>query len=255
VKDILGRFGLTEFLTIVCPGLFLLLSFAVWAPRNVLAALWAKPDTLESIGVAIILVLVAYTLGMVVNAIAAECWMLRLYVFDYAAMLHHSRRLLQFVTWVLWLFQGSFDFPLQATRGVETLMTLGGRFADLSGGEDRLPRSPFELVSAFRVFVSGQLDRKWRALSEQTEDVNRRRVFAQGTSLVLLLAAIQCVVRGLGAPYNDGVHVTLLSAAAAILVASFGLRLAAARLWEQELLYTYRVYLLVTPGAGWAAGA
>jgi hypothetical protein len=33
------------------------------------------------------------------------------------------------------------------------------------------------------------------------------------------------------------------------LCASFGLRDDAARLWEQELLYTYRLYLLLAAGA------
>jgi hypothetical protein len=242
VKDVLGRFGFTELLTVVCPGILLLLSFGVWIPDEALAKWW-EFDTkkLDSAAFAIVAVLLAYAIGMVLSFLAAEAAILSAGWVVYEGW---RGRVQNFALVVL---RGP-DHPLKQPHVVEMLLSLGSRLDELLGGINRLPPSPYELVSAFRVTASGNLAAAWHPLADTVEDVNRRRLFAQGMALSLLLLALQCLVR-LSIHATEHVHGALYAVAVFALAAGFGLRLAASRLWEQELLYTYRIYLLITPDA------
>jgi hypothetical protein len=249
VKDVLSRFGFSDFLTLVCPGLLVLLSFAVWIPESV----WQNqlreidPKKLDSVLLAVLIVVLAYAFGLVASVLASEIAIWRAYLVS-----RPEARLLWPFTGFLWLLQGTLDFPLRKMSVVTTLLTLGGRLAELSGGEDRLPISPYELVNAYRVFVSGQAVETARPLVDEAEQVCRRRIFGQGMALVLALLAVQAVCVALFRRWHPVVFALIAFLA---VLASFGLRLAAARLWEQELLYTYRLYLLVSPEAGWTPNA
>jgi hypothetical protein len=109
------------------------------------------------------------------TVLTSEGAILRAHLVPYGEAQRWLRQMLTPVTGVLWLLQGTLDFPLKKPTVVVALMDLGGGLAELASGEDRLPASPFELVNAFRVFVSGLTDAAARPLIDEAEQVCRRR--------------------------------------------------------------------------------
>ena len=245
MKDLLGRGGITEFFTLVGPGLFLLLSLVLGLPNRTLDKLLAaEVKALDSIAMALLVALIAYTLGQVINALAMQSTRAR-----YSDIIETEKTLYRttLVRGLTWLLQGTLNSPLDNPDNIEALSALSERVGELTS-DSLIPSSAYEVVTAFRVLVAGMIETKWRPLLERVEEVSRRKLFAQGTSVALLILAVPCVVRTPSYP--------MLAAAAAVAVAaSFGLRFAASLFWEQELFYTYRIYMLVTPGAGWTPGA
>ena len=243
MKDLLGRFGFTEFFTLVCPGVLALLTFGVWLPDETLSRLtWTafEPAKLDSIALAVIVSVLAYCMGMLVNVVATECaigsdiWVMRV-----DTERGWKKVVIRVFTWVLWLLQGTFDFK----RGyvVDMTIDLEQALESLTGGRAS-PRSPIEVLSGFRVLVSGQMRKTWSPLVEQIAEVHRRRMFAQATASVLALLAIQSMIR---LYVGDHSHSGFFALALGAYIASVGLRFAVSSLWETEVLYTYRIYLLL----------
>src|SRR5258708_30536244 len=124
MKDILGRVGITEFFTLIGPGIFLLLSLALWLPPDALGKLLVEgAKSLDSIALALVAALVAYTLGQVVSVVAIQSTLFRDY---YSTFTDREKRRVfgLFYSGLLWLLQGTFDRALTDPNNVQSLLIL-----------------------------------------------------------------------------------------------------------------------------------
>lgn len=256
MKDILDKFGVTEFFAYLCPGVIVISSLALWIQPEFDRVVGSDLAE-QQLVMAFLLLIVAYALGFVVAWWSN--WGTAYYIltsYKEGNPVRGSWLRSKLLLWSLWLFHW-FPLPQSNTVGARTL--IADRIVVYSQMETSIGTNPWEMMSIYRAFVAGRVGNVGSPILSEAATIHTRLLFALAVNLAILLCAAQSFARLL-LPDLDGlpdVSVSLLSAIGVLgVVASFALRLIAAQLWEQELLLTHGLTLLEdTPAAGTKASA
>lgn len=247
MQEFLDRFGLTEALAYLAPGVIVLLSIPLWIQPDLGGVLGpALAD--QQFVVAVVLFVASYALGFIIawwSEAGAAGYFLR--------QAHSSRRAPVF--WFLWLFH-SLPLPTVDIAMVEQRLRFAERLAKLGvHGLSRVPQTPWGELAAFRTLMSGRIHDFDRGVLAEANVVHTRLQFALGVGLAVLLVALQCFARVLvrmppemgldwGAIASfDGqlqdISTSFLLAVAILgLAVSFGLRRVAGQWLDYEMFLT-----------------
>ena len=273
MKDLVQGLGLTEIFARLCPGLILLSSAALWPPPPS-TYLFDQLKQYELVLLALGLI-AAYTLGLILET--ASGWLAHRYTkfggsgYQPAGL---TRRWLDRLR--LWFFSllVGFRFRMEAST-TEGLLRIVEQLED-NGIEAGLGErfSPLDLIWSYRTVVSGPLGERAQPLLRLSENIGARLLFTLGVEFSLLVTAAVALLRIIveGWPWTLGLDEsipTLAGAAnsisdwpcelclfvvAAGVVLSGLLRPVMARLWRQELFFTFSLTHYVDDAHGLLTG-
>jgi hypothetical protein len=248
-KPDVERLGLPDILTTLCPGAMLLASTAIWLPLNNETVVKRIIDGTSSVSVSFLLLLVSYALGLVLNAWADQGFVAFLRLLSLIRMVQGPEKLLTIARLaVVALLHGrKYKSGSHPDRH-----DLAARFDIYELIRERYGDSVVSLLTksnlfyVFRVLVWCLVrDREEVALKE-ADALFRRRGFAQGVALALMLAGLQgTAVLGLifgGRIPRDPLLVSaILGIVVGSFLGSFVLRNVAWRLHSDEQIFSYAV--------------
>lgn len=288
MKELLEKFGLADLFAFLSPGALLLCSLRLWIDPKVDLPDSFRPDkeSWEAFLLAVFLVILAYTLGLIValwssggaahylrqvNRYWYVPWKPRPFKMRYGLgvpewlcmkllRLLHGPYVLA-VGLLHWLPDPRMDRELwmrASVRIAEGLRTQSGA-AGISNEE-----TPWDWLALYRVVVSDTLGEKAKVLLAEAETIHRRFLFCMGISLVATLIALQSLLRLAllllpaiqGLPTVSGA--LLLAIAVLAAATSFGLRWSSSRWWQSQFLLTcalcQRAAPAKSPPAPWWMG-
>lgn len=261
MKDLV--LGLTEIFARLCPGLILLSSATLWLSPPSKDSL-AQPKQYELVLLAMGLI-AAYTLGLILET--ASGWLAHRYTkfggsgYQPAGL---TRRWLDRLR--LWFFSllVGFRFRMEVST-TEGLLRIVEQLED-NGIEAGLGErfSPLDLIWSYRTVVSGPLGERAQPLLRLSENIRARLLFTLGVEFSLLVTAAVALLRiiiegwsgtpGLGESIASRAGVANWFVGMVGVVLSFLLRPVMARLWRQELFFTFSLTHYVDDARGLLTG-
>jgi len=251
MKDILEKFGLSEFFAYLCPGAILVCSSALWAAPGLNDLLGSKLEK-HPLVVVLLLVVVCYALGLIVTFWGSSG--AHRYVRAHRVRRLCSSKLRERLTFWPLRFCCGIPVPVDNEATVEGHLRMSQdltRYAGLPGLSAL--ETPWDRLSLYRTVMTDRLGKGASAILSEADAIHRRFLFAVGVALALFLVALQSGllalsslhgvrpfsvwIAQLGLPHLDQRLALFLLATLGIL-ASILLRRVAGRLWEQELLLT-----------------
>jgi hypothetical protein len=249
MKELFENLGLADLFAYLCPGAITLLSFAFWTTPNLASILGTELAKNEFV-VAVVFLLASYAVGLIVAAWSGE-----------GAALYdrnRARRIAGYsmspVLWFVWLLHW-IPRPKQSRETVEGNLRIQEGL-DSYGGFPGLTQflSSWDRPATYRVVILDQFPEAGKLMLKEADSATRRRLFALGVALAVMLLVIQAFARlllmwmahiGATAFLFGWVSVLPLGRPEALwaivilgLLVSFALRRAAGRFWEYELLLT-----------------
>ena len=262
MKYLVQGLGLTEIFARLCPGLILLSSAALWLPppsKDLLDQLKQYEVVLLALGL-----IAGYTLGLILEV--ASVWLARRYTWlriGYQPTELFWRWLRKLQLWPVALLVG-FNLPYEVSTSkglLRIIEQLGQNGIDVDLGKRF---SPLDLIWSYRTIVSGPLGERAQPLLRVVENIRARLLFTLGVEFSLLVTAAVALLRIIveGWPWTLGFDESVSSLAAVSLcepcsfvvtvgvVLSLLLRPAMARLWRQELFFTFSLSHYVDDASG-----
>lgn len=234
MRDSLHRFGLTEFLATVCPGAFLLvLSVFVWVPLTRYKDF--PKDTIPEPflwAAAVLLLLIAYAVGLILSAWAAAGARSFSYHGDapVEAPLETWPRLIY-----LWFWHWCHNpFAAQPAFPEAMLAMCQHTLAGIRSEELVQPGTPQEIAALFRLTETGRAGPALEPLILEADAAGSKRLFSLGVAHAFLISGVQAVI----AIFVHSIQPHLIITALLTIVLSFLLRYVAGVLWEQEFRLT-----------------
>jgi len=185
VEKQLDQLGLNEILTTLCPGVVLLASELLWLPLFGMGTASLQSEVISAIPVSILLLILAYGIGLVLNAWAAEGFVTFVRLHDARMTCRANVRIFGTLHyWIAALFHGR-RFRVGSIRDVEARMNIyeviRGRYGESVVGL----LNPNNLMPIFRVLVSGEVKERDGIALDEAGGLARRRGFAEGMALGL----------------------------------------------------------------------
>ena len=255
MKDIVQGLGLTEIFARLCPGLILLSSAALWLPplsKDSLDQLKQYELVLLALGL-----IAGYTLGLILEA--ASGWSAQRYTrlkVGHKPEERFRRWLYQLRLWFFSLLVG-FRFRMEAST-TDGLLRIVEQLED-NGIEAGLGErfSPLDLIWSYRAIVSGPLGERAQPLLRVSENIRARLLFTLGVEFSLLVTAAVALLRisvewwpWAANSISDSPCEPCWFVVTARVVLSILLRPVMARLWRQELFFTFSLTRYVDSAEG-----
>lgn len=245
MKEILEKFGLSEFFAYICPGLLLLSSLALWKRPDFTSDFWKQQAVVLLLGF-----ILSYILGLILASFNHIAWTRypRLNQEYQGGFLGKLRRGMNLLLYHLPLPRSTDSIAEASLRIADDLVRLS-RIGGLSSLAD-----PLEWLSVYRTLVADEVGEKRKAVLTEADTLHRRCLFCTGVALAVYLTAIQALIRLIlylsGKAFVESIFTSwnktlpLISPfwLAAITIfglwASFELRQVAIRMWELERYLT-----------------
>ncbi len=241
MKEILEKFGLSEFFAHICPGGILLSSLALWAQLKFDSPFWNR-----EVLVAISVLLLSYTLGLILASFN------RMALVRYLRSAPAERRgfLRKIRAGTIRLLY-HFSLPRFTSSNVHANLRIAEDLARLAG-VDSLPAlaGPWDGLVIYRTFVADRVGERGKAILTEADTFHRRFLFSMGVALAVYLLAIQALIRFILHFFGKAFHESIFTSwnqtlpaispfwLAAITIfglgASLELRQIAIRMWELE---------------------
>ena len=260
MKDLVQGLGLTEIFARLCPGLILLSSAALWLPelpKDSIDRLLGQLKQYEWVLLALGLI-AAYTLGLILET--ASGWLAHRYTrfggSGYQPAGRTWRWLYRLRFWFFSLLVG-FRFRMEVST-TEGLLRIVEQLED-NGIEAGLGErfSPLDLIWSYRAIVSGPLGERAQPLLRVSENIRARLLFTLGVEFSLLVTAAVALLRiiverwpGAANSMSDWPCEPYWFVVTAGVFFSALLRPVMARLWRQELFFTFSLTRYVDSAAG-----
>jgi hypothetical protein len=254
VRKQFDQLSFTEVLTSVCPGVLLLSSAALWLPL-----LWANGSfgLLTGVGTvpgSVLVLIVAYGIGLTLNAWAAEGLILFLRLgMERRVKKGVSKGVVTLHYLLVALFHGRRHIPVLVAN-VESRLAIYDRIRFRCGESVLSLIRPNDFMSVFRVLVwDDAIAREGFALQE-ANGLARRRGFAESTALGAMLVCVHgwiqlVTVTYLRPPNGRTLAVGLVVVCVGSCLASVVLRRVASRLGIDEQIITFAIARSVGSGA------
>lgn len=186
MKEIIERFGLSEFFAYISPGIILLSSLGLWAKPDFTSAFW-KQEFL----VIVIFLILSYTLGLILVTI------------NNIGLTRHLRKsikkrkgiLSKIWGWVICFFS-PFLSPHFTPSIVDANLRIAQDLIRISGiGGASAYVNPLDWLVIYRVMKADYVGENCKLVLSEADTFHRRFRFSMGVSLALFLLAIQSILR------------------------------------------------------------
>ena len=250
---------MTEIFARLCPGLILLSSAALWLPppsKDLLDQLKQYELVLLALGL-----IAGYTLGLILEA--ASVWLAQRYTWlriGYEPTELFRRWLRKLQLWPVALLVGfNLRYEVSTSKGLLRIAEQLEENGIEAGLGERF--SPLDLIWSYRTIVSGPLGERAQPLLRVAENIRARLLFTLGVEFSLLVTAavalLQFIIEG-----SSGKPESIAGLAGAAnwfvgmvaVVFSALLRPVMARLWRQELFFTFSLTQYVDDAHGLLTG-
>jgi len=186
MKEILEKFGISEFFSYICPGAIILTSLLLWIKPNFKTNIW-EHDLL----VTFFILIFAYTLGLILSSYnrTAE---IRYLLSSQRLQKGLLQTVLMYAMRLFWRFSSRppdryfTEYNLQILEGLERL----GVTSDLQN-----ITTSWERLKIFRTLIIDRSSDDNKVIENEADNFQRKSLFAMGVSIALFLLAIQAIFR------------------------------------------------------------
>jgi hypothetical protein len=188
------QLGIREILTTLCPGVLFLSSLLLWFPV-LRPAPWADLiSSISTLPVSIIILVLSYAIGIILNAWSAEGFVAFVRLRDLRKVRKGFRKALTSIHFLcLALFHGR-EFASHTIGDVSARMEIY-EFVRAQYGESVVALlNPNNLMPVFRVLVWDEVGRNGRFALEEASSLAQRRVFGEVVALSAMVIAIEACV-------------------------------------------------------------
>lgn len=247
IEKSVERIGLSDVLTALCPGAVLIASTGLWFPFLDADTRRLLKGSFDSTAATFMLLLLAYAVGLVLQGWSSQGFV------RFATLYSEGWRSRPGLARLIWFLKMSFLVTLHgrplmpsSTADVEARIKIVEIVREHYGESVVGLLDLHNFLYVFRVLSCGVAEPTDNPALNEADAVFRRRGFAQGVALSVMIVAIAIVIEFVAARLSLTVQLRdtiwfpgLVGIASACVVASVLLRQAASKLHSEERIFTY----------------